>query len=358
MHILHFDVDALEAPYGGGQARRTFEVNRRLARRHEVTVVTAGHPTLRNHVVEGVRYVRMLALPHPANFAWYFAEILPRAIASRADIIVEDFSWPMTASGLPMLVRRPVVGLASYFLGKHLAARYHIPIDRWESVALRRYRHLIALSGSQQQALRSLAPHADVRIIGNAPDDGAFAEPWRGDGAYVAFIGRFDWWAKGLDLLLDAAAQLPDSLRLKIAGDGPGRKQLAHEIQRRNLSPAVCLVGGLRGQDRHRFVARARALAFPSRYENQSLVALDALAIGVPIVAFDVESSRDVFGDAAALVPPFDTAAFAAEIVALAGGGNQARTLSEKAQRRVASLRWDQTAGAQESFYTEILAAR
>jgi glycosyltransferase involved in cell wall biosynthesis len=356
MRIVHFDSDSLGAPYAGGQARRTHEINKRLARRHDITVVTAGYRALRDDTVDGVRYRRMLALPHPMNFVWYFVELVPRALLAHTDLIVEDFSAPLTASGMPFLVRRPVIGVASYLFGKQAAQRYHLPIDRWEAAMIARYRNLVALTHVQEAQLRASAPNANIRIIPNGADDEAFDNPWVGDEDYIAFIGRLDWNMKGLDLLLDVGARLPPSLPLMIAGDGPGRDRLERAIDERGVRGRVRTLGRLEGASRHRFLARAKALAFTSRYENQSLVGLDALAVGVPTVAFDVDSSRELFGDAAAIVAAFDVDAFAAALAKLAAETSRAQGLSAAARARATSFTWNNAARDQEQFYGDVLA--
>jgi len=358
MRIVHFDSDSLGTPYAGGQARRAHEIDKRLARRHDVTVITAGFRGLRNETIDGVRYQRMIPLSHPANFVAYFIELVPRAWLSPADLIVEDFSSPLTASGLPALVRRPVVGVASYLFGKQATQRYHLPIDRWEALTISRYRYLIALTGTQNSQLRAYANSAQIRIISNGADDEAFAHPWLGDETYIAFLGRLDSNMKGLDLLLDAACELPLGLPLAIAGSGPGEKWLADQIKVRGLSSRAYMLGRLDGAQRHSFLAHAKAMAFPSRYENQSLVGLDALAIGVPIVAFDVDSSRELFGDCAVLIAPFDTQSFGRALVHLAADGMRARELSALARAKGGEFTWDRAAIEQESFYSEILASR
>lgn len=358
MRIVHFDADSLGAPYSGGQARRTFEVNRRLAKRHDITVVTAGHPSLRPEVVDGVRYVRTLPLAHPFNFAWYFLEIVPRAALARADVVVEDFSFPFTTAGLPFFVRTPVVGIASYFFGARFSKRYHVPVASWERFALPRYRHIIALTRRQRETIARLAPRADIRIIGNGADDDAFSHRWTGGGGYVAFLGRFDWDMKGLDLLLDVADALPERLPIRIAGDGPARARLEDAIASRGLGSRVSFVGVLRGPERHRFLAAAEALAFTSRFENQSLVALDSMAIGVPTVAFEADAMPEIFGGCAELVPPWQTAAFAYIIERLASDRERARTVSARSIAYAERFRWDVTASRQEALYQEMTAVR
>lgn len=355
MRILHFDSDALEAPLGGGQARRTFEVNRRLAGRHDITVITAGYHGVKPATIDGIRYLRMVPLPPPIHLIGYFLETLPRALLTSSDVIVEDFSAPLTAAGLPLFLKRPVVGVASYLFGRQAAAKYRLPIDRVESALVGQYRYLVALTTAQELTLRAMAPRAEIRVIGNGADDEAFDFPWTG-GDYVAFLGRFDKGMKGLDLLLDAAARLPSGLAVKIAGDGVEREWLAREVACQGLGSRIELVGRLSGKDRHRFLAEAAVLAFPSRYENQSLVALDALAIGVPTVAFDVPSMRDVFGDCAAFAPAFDVATFAQRLAGLAADRSTAGALSARARARGATHRWDVAALLHEQFLQDAVA--
>jgi len=240
-------------------------------------------------------------------------------------------------------------------MGQQVAQRYHLPVDRWEAFAVASYRHLIALTDTQSGQLRSLAPRAEIRVIPNGPDYDARAHPWQGDEPYVAFLGRLDWWTKGLDLLLEAARELPNGLSLKIAGDGPARDRLQREIVSRGLSDRVHTIGFLDGSNRHVFLARAKALAFSSRYENQSLVGLDALAIGVPIVAFDVPSSRELFAGSAVLTPPFDSHAFGRALTDLASDNTREAALSSQARARAETFSWDKAAAAQEQYYNDIL---
>ena len=60
MRILHIDPDDIENPLSGGGPRRTYEIYRRLAARHEIVVLT---PTFsgstKEKVRDGVRYLRL-----------------------------------------------------------------------------------------------------------------------------------------------------------------------------------------------------------------------------------------------------------------------------------------------------------
>lgn len=355
MRILYFDIDALGAPYGGGQARRTYEVVRRIARRHDVTVVTAGHPSLGRGLYGGVQYERMLPLPFPANFFWYFAEIIPRGILTKADLIVESFAVPFTASALTRLTRKPVIGVSNFLFADEMTRKYRLPFNKIEAWALRPFRYAIALNEAQRAHIAKRAPHAQIEVIPNGSDERAQYFPWTGTGQYVAFMGRLDINQKGLDYLLDAASGMPQT-EFRVAGDGPDKQRLHAEIAERNLTN-VRLVGTLSGDERHRFLAQAGMLAFPSRYEGQSLVLLDALTIGVPIVASAIPANTEVLSGSGKLIRPFDAQALRHGLQELQHDDAQKNSISQAERIGSQRYRWDTIASAEEHFYEQVLAA-
>jgi len=96
---------------------------------------------------------------------------------------------------------------------------------------------------------------------------------------------------KGGDLLLraiaDVSARLARPVRALMIGDGP---QLARWQQiAADLRVDATFTGWLKGTDRWNLVRRATMLALPSTWpEPFGLVGLEAAALGVPAIAFDV----------------------------------------------------------------------
>src|SRR5665213_1272774 len=56
LRILHFAFEELGQPDSGGGAIRTFEINRRLASHHQITVVARRYPGARRHIEDGIEY--------------------------------------------------------------------------------------------------------------------------------------------------------------------------------------------------------------------------------------------------------------------------------------------------------------
>ena len=111
----------------------------------------------------------------------------------------------------------------------------------------------------------------------------------------VAFVGRMTV-LKGGDLLVDAIAlaseQLGRSIRLLMIGDGPQRTAWEQRASRRGVPWTAS--GWLTGDDRWIALRQATVLALPSTWpEPFGLVGLEAAALGLPAVAFDVGGIRE-----------------------------------------------------------------
>jgi glycosyltransferase involved in cell wall biosynthesis len=111
----------------------------------------------------------------------------------------------------------------------------------------------------------------------------------------VAFVGRMTG-LKGGDLLVDAiamaSARLGRPVRLLLIGDGPQRPVWEQRASR--LGVPVTAVGWLTGNERWTALRQAALLALPSNWpEPFGLVGLEAAALGIPAVAFDVGGVRE-----------------------------------------------------------------
>jgi glycosyltransferase involved in cell wall biosynthesis len=113
------------------------------------------------------------------------------------------------------------------------------------------------------------------------------ASPFTGPGPHVLAMGRLAE-QKGFDLLLAAMVGVRAAdvaAHLTIVGVGELEAELAARVQELGLSDAVELVGFQ--EQPERFFAHADVFVLSSRYEGMPNVVLEALACGLPIVAFD-----------------------------------------------------------------------
>ena len=121
---------------------------------------------------------------------------------------------------------------------------------------------------------------------------------------------------KGYDVLLDALLRLREEdvpAVLDIVGEGPDAVALATRAA--PLGDDVTFHGARSRDEIAAFLARAHALVVPSRREGLGMVALEALAVGCPVIASATGGLIELVGEGdGALVPPGDPAALAAAL--------------------------------------------
>ncbi|MFF8377352.1 glycosyltransferase family 4 protein [Streptomyces sp. NPDC015661] len=159
---------------------------------------------------------------------------------------------------------------------------------------------------------------------------------------------------RGYRTLLDAARLWrgldPEPL-LVIAGEGPERAFLQRRIVEERL--AVRLIG--RRDDVAELLAAADVAVLPSRWEARSLLAQEALRLGVPLVATAVGGVPELVGDAAELVPYGDAGALAGAVRGLLEDADRRMDLA--AAGRVQAGSWpteDETIAHVLSVYDEL----
>ena len=364
MRILHLDPDDMDNPLSGGGPVRTFEICRRLARRHEVTVLTPTFPgSTPERVREGVRYLRLGRKigDHGSSHHLTFLGALPRAVRTHPhDLLVEDFMPPCSVTWAPLFLPRPRARVASvqWFYAREYTQWLKLPFHWGEHVGLRLHRHFVVLSEQMQRLITRRRPGAVCRLLPNGVDPGLFEiEP--GIGRELLFLGRLDVDTKGVDLLLQALARVPEAVRptLVLAGNNQFPALLAEWLERTGTGPWVRLLGPVDAAGRAEALRRCRAVVMPSRYETFGMVIAEAQAAAKVVVVWDRGPMNEVAGPACVKVPPFDVDAYAAaitDLVALDDGVLLERGLAARAYAR--RFDWDQIAAGQEAFYAEALA--
>jgi glycogen synthase len=361
MRILHLGFEDHRRPGSGGGSGRNHEVNRRLAQNHDVTVVVAAYPGCMDRVEEGVRYRHVgVGGSYTPSVLSYFA-CLPWVVknASRkrlCDLIVEEFAPPFASLGIAAWSSLPTCANVQWFFTAEKAREYRLPswtletVERW---GVRRHAHIVAVSNDLADQIRTINRRANIEVIGSGvapPDLGAPISPIPRSSI---FLGRLDIEHKGLDLLLKALAVLPSGATdLTIAGEGRGRREIEEQVRRLNLGDRVRLVGDVRGEDKWRLLAEAQLVVMPSRRETFGLSALEAMAMGRPVLAFDIPCLRNVVtSERGELVEPFRIEAFANAWDRLLNDPDKCERLGQAGLKFARSQTWDDMAQRQGAFY-------
>ena len=252
-----------------------------------------------------------------------FSASLAAAVVRRArgwDAVIAHWIVPSAAIACLVAPRVPVLAIA-HSGDVHLLRRTHTTASVAALLTARGARVAFVTEYLRESFVSSAGPSAVKRAILRSScvcpmgiDVARFRaiEPApRGDRPIVAFIGRLEP-VKGGDVLIDAAARAHTRPRVVIAGDGTQRAAL--EARARDLGVDAELLGEVRGRDLDAVFARADVVAIPSvvlaneRTEGSPMVALEAMAAGVPVVASDVGGLRDL---PVVRVPPRDPDALA-----------------------------------------------
>ena len=115
----------------------------------------------------------------------------------------------------------------------------------------------------------------------------------------VLFVGRL-LHGKGLPLLFEAIAELRRrglDVRATIVGDGPAREECEAVAHRLGLSELVDFVGAVGQDDIRRHYQRADVFCLPSFAEGIPVVAMEAMAMELPVVTTRIMGIPELVDD-------------------------------------------------------------
>ncbi len=226
---------------------------------------------------------------------------LLRRMARVADIVHLHMPDPMAAAALWTVRPRAklVVHWHSDVIRQRLALRAYEPLQRW---LLQRADAVVATSPPYAEASAALAPFRHkVRVIPIGISDNrpqacslkAQALRQRYGGRRIVFaLGRMTYY-KGFDVLIEAAARLPDDCVVLIGGDGELLAPYRAQVAARGLGERVHLLGHVNDADLASHIEACDIFCMPStvRAEAYGVAMVEAMVMAKPIVATDIAGS-------------------------------------------------------------------
>lgn len=179
----------------------------------------------------------------------------------------------------------------------------------------------------------------------------------------ILFLGTVEP-RKNLSRLIDAYASVlvrhPATPDLVIAGGMlvPADQVLAQTGANRTVVSRVRFSGYVEEAERQQLLSMASMLVVPSLEEGFGIPALEAMTIGLPVVASNRGALPEVIGDAGLLVDPEDIPALASAIERLLTDDNLRQTLRTRGIDRSKRFSWDSSADALYGAYREALARK
>jgi len=161
---------------------------------------------------------------------------------------------------------------------------------------------------------------------------------------------------KGIHLVLDALAELPDvsDLQYIIIGGGPQRDALWKRVAERDLSDIVTFTGKVPHRTVFEHLHHADLFALPSYKEAFGIAYLEAMACGLPVIACEGEGPADFVehDETGYLVPPRDVDELRRVIATLIDSPETRRRVGTAASEVVSEqYTWESNAARVEEIY-------
>jgi glycosyltransferase involved in cell wall biosynthesis len=186
-------------------------------------------------------------------------------------------------------------------------------------------------------------------------DDDALMRAGVPAGDYVLWVGslRHHDPRKALDVLVDAATQLPRASLVMAGATGEESRRL--QARADELGLRLALPGYVADEDLAALYRGAAAAVLPSQHEGFGLPVLEAMASGVPVVASRAGNLVALAGDAAILVPADDSSALAGALSRLLGDPLERQRLAAAGPAVAARYTWRKAAEMTAEVYRAVL---
>ena len=212
------------------------------------------------------------------------------------------------------------------------------------------------LAASGYRRLRVVARGVETALFNPAHRSVALRRTWGVDQEHpvVMHVGRLAA-EKNLSLVFstfEAMRARHPRARLVLVGDGPKREH----YQRRY--PEHIFAGMQRGEDLAAHYASGDLFLMPSLTETYGNVTVEAMASGLPVVAFDYAAARQHIRDGVngLLVPPGNNRAFIERACTLIVDPTFASNLGRAARRTAEGLAWEGVVESLVATYKEVMA--
>jgi glycosyltransferase involved in cell wall biosynthesis len=283
-----------------------------------LTVVTA--PSIRDPVIAGKP---MTLFPLGLSTIWQ------TVTRHSFDVmhIQEPGSLGITALIIAKIKHIPTVG-AAHTMPEQMATFFG-PFYRfglrfaafWTRAIYNHYDAIMTPTETMAGRLRKFGIHVPIRAVSNGINVALYTSgPTKPHtGLRFGYLGRIDK-DKHLDIVIRAMTKTDPHIRLIIAGFGIALDELVVLARELHVSDKVTFIGKLNEPE---IIALYRSLdcfVIPSPVESQSIVTLQAIACGLPVIAANAGALPELVHDGknGYLVPPDDVTQFAQKMNLLA----------------------------------------
>lgn len=306
----------------------------------------------------GDALLREPSVPH-ADFLLQRHEAEPFDVVHAHDWQAVPLAAVARARGCPMLFTVHLPAISRFTYGRE---KPNFDRIRLEALGCRLARRITTVSQAVKKALEMSysVPPSKIDVIHNGVDPLRFRPGKARNRAVVLSVSRMAE-QKGLSFLISAAELLVrqlEGIQFLVVGDGPARSSIERLVAEAGLSDTVHFLGFQPYEDLPRLYQQASLFVSTSIYEPFGMTTLEAMASGLPIVAFQTGGIPEFVrsGSEGILIPRFDASELAEGIKTVITNDKLREHLG-RAARRVAAQRfpWSCCAEALERAYYELV---
>jgi len=173
------------------------------------------------------------------------------------------------------------------------------------------------------------------------------------------FVGRFHKQKGVFDLIKIWQLVVEEKKDAKLAIIGWGEEEwiqkIIKEISVRQLNENIKLLGFLDGEEKFRIIKSSKVFLMPSNYESWGIVAVEAMACGLPVVTFDIPVLKRNFPHGVIRVPLYDHKEFSKNVLNLLKDHKKYEEISREARKVANRYDWKLTVDLTEKLISELM---
>jgi len=281
----------------------------------------------------------------------YFCDVIPALIYQKVkkvpwigmihhqmDLSIQDFKQ--------LLIRIPSLPLqrfSHYLMRKHAAGIFVYRSGMGEEVALS-----LQEKGGSGNKIFYVNNGVNIAILSSLPEEKK---------EYLAcFVGGIRLGKGIFDLvkIWKEVTNIIPSARLAVIGDGPRMEELRTKVSENNLNNTVILIG--HSDQVSGFMKKSRVFLFPSYEEGWGIAICEAMACGLPVVAYDLPGYRGIFDGGIVTASLGDWQELARQVVRIMRDQELYRELQIKSAAKVADFDWEKIATQEVSIFKRVIA--
>lgn len=338
----------------GGAERRYFEIAKRLAKKHEVTVYSLRLRGCKDYeIYKDIEIIRV-GIKHGLNKR----SLLPllsycplKALQGKYDIIDANQGFSSFMGFFAPLTKRPVVATFHDIYWNQWGDYFSKPYS-WFGKAMEffwsklHYDKIIANSPPTEKKLRRLNFKSEIVTIVSGIDLDFIKSMKAKKENQIIYVGRLIKY-KNVDILLKEFSRVKTDTKLIIVGSGPEEESLKRLAK--NLEIDAEFRGFVSEREKIRLIKSSQFLVNPSSVEGLGLILTEAMACGTPVIArrlptyFFCNKNNSLLGDVAT------------NITKLLHNKELRNKLRKNGLKTAKDFSWDKTADKVEKVYKELL---